>query len=149
MPTLADAIILAVNAHRDQVDKVGQPYYLHPLRVMTRVRPPTEKIAAVLHDILEDTDYKPQNLRLMGYSEEILAALDCLTRRDNETYEQFIDRLKPNPIARRVKIADLEDNLDLTRFHRLIEANSTSEERLHTLDRLDRYVRAWHTLMDC
>ena len=137
MPTLADAIILAVTAHRDQKDKVGQPYYLHPIRVMTRVHTETERIVAVLHDLLEDTDYTESDLRAMGYPEEVLSALDCLTRRPDETYEQFIELLRPNSIARRVKIADLEDNMDLTR---LSEIDATH------IDRLNRYVRAWHAL---
>lgn len=139
MPTLADAIILAVNAHRDQVDKVGQPYYLHPIRVMIKVRTETEKVVAMLHDLLEDTPYTAEDLRSMGYSEEVLAALDCLTRRDNESYEALIDRLKPNSIARRVKIADLEDNMDLTRLHEITH---------HDLARLQRYLAAWRLLQD-
>lgn len=139
MPTLADAIILAVTAHRDQVDKVGQPYYLHLIRVMTKVPTEAEQIVAVLHDLLEDTPYSVDYLRSMGYSAEVLAALDCLTRHADETYEDFIDRLKPNPIARRVKLADLKDNMDLTRLSKV--------DATH-LDRLARYVKAWHVLKD-
>jgi len=139
MPTLADAVILAVNAHRHQADKVGEPYYLHSLRVMTKVRTETERVVAVLHDLIEDTSYTEDDLHSMGYSEEILSALDCLTRREEETYEQFIERIKPNPIARRVKLADLEDNMDLTRLREL------PDEDLH---RYQRYVKAWHVLRD-
>ena len=137
MPTLADAIMLAVCAHRDQVDKVGQPYYLHVLRVMTKVRTEPERIVAVLHDLIEDTPYTVDDLRPMGYLEEVLTALDCMTRREGETYEEFIERIKPNSIARSVKLADLEDNMDLTRL---------SELRDEDLNRYQRYVKAWHVL---
>src|SRR5438309_472828 len=113
--SLDDAIVLAVQAHHGQVDKVGQPYSLHVLRVMLALQFLAERIAGVLHDIVEDTPYTLEMLRDMGYPEEVLEALDCLTRRPEETYEQFVDRLKPNALARRVKIADLEDNMDLRR----------------------------------
>ncbi|MCL4534637.1 MAG: GTP pyrophosphokinase [Bacteroidetes bacterium] len=139
MPTLADAIILAVNAHRYQVDKAGQPYYLHTLRVMTKARTETEQVVAVLHDLIEDTAYTPDDLRSIGCSDEILGGLDCLTHRKGESYDQFIERIKPNPIARRVKLADLEDNMDLTRLTEL------RDEDLH---RYQRYVKAWHVLSD-
>jgi (p)ppGpp synthase/HD superfamily hydrolase len=76
----------------------------------------TEMTAAVLHDVVEDGETTIDDLRKAGYSEEILIAIDCLTRRDGEEYDQFIDRVKGNPLARKVKIADLQDNLDLGRI---------------------------------
>lgn len=111
-PTLEDAIRLAADAHRGQLDKCGQPYILHPLRVMLRLESETERIVGVLHDVIEDTRYTPDDLRRMGYSEETLAALDGVTKREGEAYEDFVLRSKANPIARRVKLADLEDNMD-------------------------------------
>src|SRR5215212_3273750 len=105
MPTLEDAIALAVEAHRGQLDKSGQPYILHPLRVMFRCQTDPQRIVAVLHDVIEDTGRTADDLRNLGYSEEILAALDCVTKRPGEPYEAFAERAAANPIARVVKIA--------------------------------------------
>src|SRR5690606_16160014 len=137
MPTIEDTIIFATEAHRGQVDKAGVPYILHPLRMMCRQQNDTERIIALLHDVIEDTDYTFDDLRRMGYEEEIIEAVDCLTRRDDETYEAFIQRIKTNPLARRVKLADLQDNMDLRRIRLLQE---------HDLERLQRYQNAWYEL---
>lgn len=133
MPTLEDAILLAVEAHRGQVDKAGRPYILHALRVMLRLDSDVERISAVLHDVIEDSGYRVDRLREMGYPEEVLRALDCLTRRQQESYTQFIARVKTDPLARRVKIADLEDNLNLRRLAALTEED---------LERVRKYERA-------
>src|SRR5215470_14872168 len=103
-PTLDDAILLAVQAHRGQRDKGGQPYVLHPLRLMMRVDRDVERMVAVLHDVVEDSRQSLADLRHRGYPDEVLQALDCLTRRTAETYGEFIERVKTNPIARRVKL---------------------------------------------
>src|SRR5438128_12394774 len=127
--TLEDAIALAVHAHAGQRDKVGAPYVLHPLRLIFRLGPDAteaERMAAVLHDVAEDTAYGLDRLRELGCPEEVLAALDRLTRRRDETYEQFIERVLPDRIARRVKRADLEDNMDLLR---LPAVSAKEEER--------------------
>jgi len=109
---LEDAIALACRAHRGQVDKAGKPYILHPLRVMLRLEDPAAQIVAVLHDVVEDTPVTLADLRAEGYSGEICDAVDCLTRRPGEAYEAFISRAAANPLSRRVKLADLEDNMD-------------------------------------
>lgn len=137
MPTLEDAIGLAVEAHRGQTDKIGQPYVLHVLRVMFRCETEVERIVAVLHDVVEDTGRSFDDLRRLGYSEEILAALDCVTKRDGESYEQFVERAAQNPVARRVKLADLDDNMDVRRLTAVSQKDA---------DRLDRYVKAWRRL---
>ena len=137
MPTLEEAIALAAQAHRGQVDKAGQPYVLHLLRVMFRVETEQERIAAVLHDLVEDTGHTFDDLRALGYPAEIVEALDCLTRRAEESYEQFVERAAANPLARRVKLADIEDNMDIRRYITLTE---------HDLARLQRYLRAWQRL---
>src|SRR3989442_1030928 len=139
MATLEDAIALAVETHRRQKDKAGEPYILHPLRVMFRLpwdAPDAAKIAAVLHDVVEDSDGKvtPADLRRLGYAQEVVEAVELLSRRSNDTYEQFIDRLLPNPIARMVKRADLEDNMDVRRMPAVGE-----RER----ERPARYPAAW------
>ena len=97
------------------MDKAGQPYLLHPLRLMMRVETETEKIVAVLHEVVEDSQ-PPQRwgfdeLRREGFSEPVLAALAGVTRREGETCEEFIRRSLAHPVARRVKLADLEDNI--------------------------------------
>lgn len=138
MPNLEHAIALAVKAHSGQTDKAGQAYILHPLRVMFTVEGETTRIVAIMHDVVEDTDYTFDDLREMGYSEDIIEALDCITRRDDETYERFIERSMPNPIARQVKIADLEDNMDVRRMGTPISQND--------MERLERYRAAWQVL---
>lgn len=137
MPTLEEAIALAAQAHRGQVDKAGQPYVLHLLRVMFRVETEQERITAVLHDLVEDTGHTFDDLRALGYPAEIVEALDCLTRRPEESYEQFVERAAANPLARRVKLADIEDNMDIRRYTALAERD---------LERLQRYLRAWRRL---
>jgi (p)ppGpp synthase/HD superfamily hydrolase len=137
--TLESAIALAVEAHRGQCDKSGQPYILHPLRVMFRCQTDDQRIVAVLHDVVEDTPTTFEDLRNRGFSEEILAALDCVTKREGESYEQFVERAAANPIARQVKLADLEDNMDLRRL-------GAAELGQRETDRLNRYIRAWHRL---
>lgn len=137
MPTLEDAILLAAEAHRGQSEKAGNPYILHPLRVMFRLESETDRIVGVLHDVIEDTRYTLQDLSAMGYPESLLDALDCLTRRETETYEEFIARIRINPLARRVKLADLEDNMDVRRLPALTDKDA---------ERLKKYLNAWTLL---
>lgn len=139
MKLLEDAIEIAVQAHRGQTDKAGAPYVLHPLRMMNKVDAVEEKIVAVLHDVVEDTDWTFERLRERAFPEEILAALDCVTRREDETYEAFVERTKTNPVARRVKLADLEDNMDVRRLGPLTPKDA---------DRLAKYQRAWRRLTE-
>src|SRR6266446_2551617 len=116
MATIEDAILIAAEAHRGQTDKAGAPYILHPLRVMLRLKSEAEMLTAALHDVVEDSNWTLEMLRARGFPEEVLAAVDCLTRRADETYDEFTERVKPNPLAVRVKLADLEDNMDQTRI---------------------------------
>lgn len=127
------AILIAVNAHRCQVDKGGKPYILHPLRLMFSIEDETEKICAVLHDVIEDTDVTLDYLRERGFSKEVLSALDALTRRKDETYDEFIDRIIENKIACNVKLADLNDNMDISRIK-----NPTEKD----YERLEKYKKA-------
>jgi (p)ppGpp synthase/HD superfamily hydrolase len=135
---LEAAIQIAVQAHAGQKDKNGQPYILHPLRVMARVQTDDEKIVAILHDVVEDTSWTPDQLRKRGFPEHILQALDCVTKRAGEAYEDFVTRSASNPIAIRVKLADLEDNMDL---RRLPEITPKDHERL------SKYLAAHRRLM--
>jgi (p)ppGpp synthase/HD superfamily hydrolase len=137
MKTFADAVILACQAHEDQVDKGGNPYILHPLRIAQQMQTSEERIVAMLHDVIEDTDIPLQYLRDEGYSDTIVEAIDALTRRDGETYMDYIRRAKQNPIARKVKIADIKDNMDLSRIPEPTEKD---------LQRMKRYEKALKVL---
>jgi len=139
MPTLEETILLATEAHAGQVDKAGKPYILHPLRLMLSLSDETAQIVALLHDVVEDTPITLDDLRQRGYSEAIITAVDCLTRRDEETYQQFVARAKANPIARWVKLADIEDNMDIRRLQTISEKDT---------ERLQRYRDAWQFLRD-
>ena len=113
---LKKAISLAEKAHQGQVDKGGHPYIGHPKRVMGKCETTEEKIVAMLHDVMEDTDYTADDLRKEGFSEEILTALLYLTHREGEGYMEYIERICENPLAVQVKYADLQDNMDLSRI---------------------------------
>jgi (p)ppGpp synthase/HD superfamily hydrolase len=133
MSGLERAISFAANVHAGQVDKAGAPYILHPLRVMLSVHSTEQRIAAVLHDVVEDCRITFDQLRNEGFSEVVVTAIAALTRREGESYEVFVERAARNPIAHAVKLADLRDNMDLTRIA------SPSE---HDHERLAKYQRA-------
>ena len=118
MATLERAIALAARAHEGQVDKAGAPYILHPLRMMLSVDTPEARMAAVLHDVVEDTAVTLEQLRAEGFPESVIGAVDALTKREAEEddYESFIQRAGTNAIARQVKLADLRDNCDVSRI---------------------------------
>ena len=137
MATLGKAIAIAAQAHQEQCDKAGAPYILHPLRMMLRMRSETEMMVAILHDVVEDTEWTLDQLRQAGFSEEVVQAVECLTHRDQETYEAFITRVCTNPVASKVKLADLEDNMDMRRLSNLTEKD---------VQRLRKYHRAWLAL---
>ena len=116
MSTLERAIAVAVAAHAGQIDKASRPYILHPLRVMLALDTTDDQIVGVLHDVVEDTEVTLDRLRADGFSEAILAALDSVTKREGEGYPAFVLRAAANPIGRKVKLADLHDNSDLSRI---------------------------------
>lgn len=113
---LNKAIEIATRAHDGQVDKGGVPYIFHPLRVMLLGKNELERICAVLHDVVEDSDITFDVLRKEGFSEEVIAVLDCLTKRDGESYDDFISRILLNKTACHVKLADIRDNMNLARI---------------------------------
>src|SRR5919112_3442044 len=137
MATVEDAVSIAARAHRGQTDKAGAPYLVHPLRMMLRMETEAAMMAAVLHDVVEDTEWTLERLREAGFSEEVLAAVDCLTHGEGESYQEFVERVRTNPIARQVKIADLEDNMNVRRMNQL---------GAKALERLEKYHRAWCVL---
>jgi len=116
MSTLERAIEIAAAAHAGQVDKAGQTYILHPLRVMLRVAAGNEQMAAVLHDVVEDTSVTLEQLALEGFPQEVLEAVEALTKRPGESRLQAAARAAAHPVARAVKLADNAENMDLTRI---------------------------------
>lgn len=138
MSDIDRAITLAAEAHFGQVDKAGQPYILHPLRLMLKFQYTEEMVVAVLHDVVEDSNISLDDLISHGFSEPIVEAIDCLSRREGESYEEFIKRISINILARKIKIEDLKDNMDLTRL------DSVSDK---DLDRIVKYHRALRVLL--
>lgn len=133
------AIIIATTAHEGQVDKAGEPYILHPLRVMLSLKSQNERVCGVLHDVIEDTNVTFEYLAKEGFSEEILDALKALTKKEDEKYDDFIDRVLENRVACYVKLADLEDNMDLSR----IENPSIKDFK-----RIDKYKKAKEKIIE-
>ncbi len=150
MGTLEKAVAIAATAHAGVRDKAGAPYILHPLRVMMRMHTDEERIVAVLHDVVEDTEWTFEELAAEGFSASVIAALDAVTKREHDEdaegddaeaklrrYLGFIARAAANEIGRKVKIADLEDNLDLSRI-----ANPTQKD----IERTAKYRAALDVL---
>lgn len=138
MATLERAIELAVNHHKGQTDKAGQPYILHPLRVMLACQSPEAQMVAVMHDLLEDTGLTAESLHKEGFSDAVVRGVLAVTRLPNESYADFVLRAKADPLGREVKRADLEDNMDVRRLQKLSDKD---------LQRLQRYREAWEVLV--
>lgn len=108
---LLKAATVAARVHAKQLRKDGTPYIAHVMRVTLGVQDKTAKVVALLHDTVEDTDLTLENLREIGFTEEVIQGVDAMTRRPYETYAEFIQRVKLNPLAVQVKLSDIEDNL--------------------------------------
>lgn len=137
---LYKAIKIAEKAHRKQTDKFGAPYLGHVMRVMNAGKTIDEKIVGVLHDVIEDSpDYTLEDLRAEGFSESIIFAVDCLTKTDHlASYDDFIKKIERSPLAIAVKINDLRDNMDLSRFTELMSERDYK--------RLNKYLKAFQHL---
>jgi (p)ppGpp synthase/HD superfamily hydrolase len=131
------ALEIALKAHGGQRDKAGAPYILHPLRLAMRMEGTLDMSAALLHDVVEDSETSLDDLRIAGFPEQVIGAVDALTRRSGESYDDFIGRVGANAIARKVKLADLEDNMNMARLPGLQPKD---------LERLAKYHRAYQTL---
>lgn len=135
---LAKAVAIAQRVHAQQVDKIGAPYILHVMRVMNRGQTLDEKICGVLHDVVEDSPMTFDDLRKEGFPEHIIEALRCVTKTsEHEDYDAFIARIKTNPLAVRVKLNDLEDNMDIRRLQAVGEKETA---------RLNKYLKAYRDL---
>ena len=137
---------IAINAHKGQVDKAGKNYFeAHILDVFNKVDSIYDEdenvcvteIVALLHDVVEDTDWTIEKLREQGFTDDILDALACVTKKDGENYEQFVERAKANRFAKAVKIADLKSNMDVTRLNEITDVD---------VERLRKYHRAYKFL---
>ncbi|MDO5523521.1 MAG: HD domain-containing protein [Bacteroidia bacterium] len=140
--TLQEQLILAAEiaaeAHTGHFDKNGQPYLGHVFRVMSAGHTLQEKITGALHDVIEDSDWTLENLEQEGFSDEILSAVDAMTHYDDsETYDEYLQRVAKNPIALRVKLNDLTDNMDIRRLKELDDS---------AVSRLRKYLKAYKQL---
>lgn len=133
---IAYARVLCHKYHEGQVDKGGNAYYLHPEAVADMCNTEKEKIVALLHDIVEDTDMNLTDLANCGFGTDIISAVDAITKRKGEPYSQYLERVKQNPIARVVKLADLWHNSQLNRLNR----ETTQED-------IDRVVKYQHSIL--
>ena len=140
MSTLERAIEIAREAHRGQVDRAGEGYIGHPLRVMEAGRTMEEKILGVLHDVVEDSkEWSFERLEQEGFAPEIIEALRCVTKLSaEEPYDRFIARVKGNALAVAVKLNDLSDNMDIRRLPYLSDKD---------VKRLKKYLKAYKQLM--
>lgn len=134
---LQKALCIAMQAHEGQTDKSGRPYIEHPLRVMAMGNCDEERIVGILHDVIEDSSWTLQQLRDEGFPDDIIEAVDAVTRRADETYERFIARVSRNKLAVAVKLNDLTDNMDIRRLPYLSDKD---------IKRLKRYLKAYKRL---
>lgn len=110
------ALMLSFEAHKNQVDKSGMPYVYHPFHLAEQMEAEDEVIVALLHDVVEDTDYTLDEIRVMGFPEQVVKALALMTHDKSIPYMDYVAKIKNNPIAKAVKIADLKHNSDLSRL---------------------------------
>ncbi|MDB6135634.1 MAG: metal dependent phosphohydrolase [Verrucomicrobiales bacterium] len=137
MADLEHALQLAVRAHAGQKDKNGAAYIFHPIRVMSRCVTPDAKIAALLHDVVEDTDMTFEQLEQAGFSAEVMATVRLLTHESSVSYDDYVTAIITNPTAVEVKLADLEDNSSIQRLQSMDGK---------TVARMEKYIRAWNRL---
>lgn len=130
---------IAYNAHLNQVDKSGMPYIFHPIYIAERMDDEESTIVALLHDTIEDSDLTICDLKMEGFSESVIKALECLTHDKNIQYEEYIQRIKDNPLAKKVKKVDLEHNSLLERLEIVDES---------VMNRLKKYEKAKEMLSD-
>ena len=134
---LEKAARICVEKHAGQRDKAGNAYFLHPMRVAMRCRTDEEKMVALLHDTIEDTDVTAEYLLDAGFPPEIVDAVLSVTKCEGEDYDDFVARAKSNPLGRAVKLHDIEDNLDVLR---LPEIDAAMAPRYNKYLRARRYL---------
>jgi len=137
MNLIEKSLDIALSSHKGQKDKAGETYILHPLRVMSKMETEKEMSVAILHDVIEDSEMTSEDLLQSGIPEIIVDALICLTKNRNALYEEFIDRICLNDLARKIKIADIQDNINILRLTEVADKD---------LDRVVKYHKAWRKL---
>lgn len=137
MTLIERSLAIALRAYAGKTDKAGQAYILHPMRIMVKMTTDIEMSVALLHDVIEDSDITGADLLLEDVPVAVVEAVLCLTKLYGECYTDFVLRVKQNPIAKKVKIADIEDNLNILRLSTLTDAD---------LDRIVKYHTAWQLL---
>ncbi len=140
MHVLEKALSIALEAHEGQVDKAGKPYILHPLRLMMSLEDEVEMIAALLHDVIEDSDVTNEDLKKAGIPDEAIEIIGYLTKQKNESYEDFIKRISTHKTASKVKLKDIEDNMNISRLETLGQKD---------LERIEKYHRSLKLLNSC
>ncbi len=138
-PMTIKAMQFCLEAHKDQVDKGGMPYAYHPIHVADSMTDEVRAVTALLHDVVEDTDYTLQDIRDMGFPEDVVEALGVLTHKKGVPYMDYIAEVVKNPVAMDVKEADLSHNMDVKRLGNLSEID---------LKRLDKYKKAREAIAD-
>lgn len=120
---------IAKKAHLGQIDKAGEDYIKYPEKVASFVNSDEEKAVAYLHDVIEDTELTLEDLREYGFSEEVLKAVDVITKKKGQDYQTYLNSVKENKLARVVKLADLRHNSDLTRLINITEKDIERKEK--------------------
>ncbi len=123
------ALKLCFEKHKEQVDKTGMPYVFHPFHLAEQMDDEISTICALLHDVLEDTDITFENLLKMGFPQDVIMVLKLLTHEDSVPYMEYIEKISTNPIAKKVKIADLKHNSDITRLNIIDEKDKIRCEK--------------------
>jgi (p)ppGpp synthase/HD superfamily hydrolase len=137
MSIIEKSLEIALQAYAGQTDKAGKTYILHPLRLMAKMQDEHEMAVAILHDVIEDSDYTAEDLLSAGIPAVVVDAVHVLTKTKGEDYDQFVARVLTNPLATKVKIADIEDNINVLRLEQVGEKD---------LERVAKYHKAWKTL---
>ena len=138
-PITKKALKLCFKAHKDQTDKSGMPYVFHPFHLAEQMKDEATTVVALLHDVVEDTEITIDDLQKMGFSQEVLEAIALMTHNDEVPYMEYVARIKTNPIARAVKLADLKHNSDMTRLESITPYD---KERARKYKRAIRLLKA-------
>jgi len=139
MKLIEKSLNIALRAYTGKTDKAGREYIHHPLRVMAKMKTNLEMSVALLHDVIEDSDISAEQLLAEGIPAEVVEAVQCLSKNENEDYQDFVGRTKKNELAAKIKIADIEENIDILRLPSLDD---------YDLTRVQKYHSAWQFLND-
>ena len=132
------ALKLCFEAHKDQIDKSGMPYVFHPFHLAEQMADENTTIVALLHDVIEDTEYTLEDLRKNGFNEDVLSAISLMTHADDVPYMEYVAQIKTNPIAKAVKLADLKHNSDMSRLDRITQKDEERAKKYsHAIELLE------------